>query len=67
MNSKVINEIIIQAHDNLTWKRGRPEYAPNVYELQEEINKMDIYTIKKAYPWTKDNDIEITSKNILYV
>jgi len=27
---------------------------------------MDIYTIKKAYPWTKTNEIEITSENLMY-
>ena len=61
-----INKLIIQAHDNLTWKRGRPEYAPDFHELQEEINKMDTYTIKKAYPTLKDTEIEITSKNLIY-
>lgn len=59
-------KIIRKAHDNLTWKRGRPEYAPNVYELQEEMNKIDIYTIKKAYLSLKGDEIEIISKDLIY-
>lgn len=27
---------------------------------------MDTYTIKKAYPWTRDSEIEISSENLLY-
>jgi hypothetical protein len=27
---------------------------------------MDKYTIQKAYHWTNDDDIEITSENLLY-
>ena len=27
---------------------------------------MDTYTIKKAYPFTNDNEIEISSENLLY-
>jgi len=28
---------------------------------------MDIYTIKKAYHWTNDKELEITSNNLLYI
>ena len=27
---------------------------------------MDTYTIKKAYHWTSDNEVEIQSKNMIY-
>jgi len=31
-------EIILLAHHNLTYKLGRPEYAPDAFEMQIEIN-----------------------------
>jgi hypothetical protein len=33
-------KLLSQAHTNLTVKMGRPEYAPNKDELQEEIDKI---------------------------
>jgi hypothetical protein len=33
-------KLIAKAHDNLTWKRGRKEYAPTTSEIQEEIDRM---------------------------
>jgi hypothetical protein len=35
-----IEKLIAKAHDNLTRKRGRKEYAPTSHELQEEIDRM---------------------------
>ena len=37
-NSTVV--LILKAHDNLTTKKGRPDYAPDVHEMQAEINKI---------------------------
>jgi hypothetical protein len=28
---------------------------------------MDTYTIKKAYHWTNDNEIEIKSENLIFI
>jgi hypothetical protein len=33
-------KLISKAHYNLTVKRGRKEYAPSAYEIQEEIDRM---------------------------
>jgi len=33
-------KLIAKAHNNLTWKRGRKEYAPTTSEIQEEIDRM---------------------------
>ena len=35
-----MKELISRAHYNLTKKKGRPSYAPNFHEIQEEINKL---------------------------
>jgi hypothetical protein len=35
-----IEKLIAKAHDNITRKRGRKEYAPTSHELQEEIDRM---------------------------
>ena len=32
---------ILKAIDNITVKKGRPQYAPNVHEIQAEINRME--------------------------
>lgn len=40
VKAKEIKQIINEAHYNLTYKRGRREYAPNVHELQEEVDKI---------------------------
>jgi len=48
-------KVILQAIDNLTIKRGRPEYRPNVHEIQNELNNItNSGTIK-------ENDIEYGS------
>lgn len=31
--------LIANAHDGLTYKMGRPQYAPSVHEIQEHIDK----------------------------
>ncbi len=33
-------KLISVAHSNLTIKKGRKEYAPTIYEIQNEINKI---------------------------
>ena len=35
-----IQKLISRAHYNLTRKKGRPSYAPNFHEIQNEINKL---------------------------
>ena len=35
-----INKLILKAHNNLTHKKGKPEYAPNIHEIQKEIDKI---------------------------
>lgn len=32
-------QLILQAHDNLTRKKGRPDYAPTFLEIENEINE----------------------------
>ena len=44
--------LILQAHYNLTRKRGRPEYTPTTAEIQGELNRMksmnELATFRKA-------------------
>ena len=41
-----VEKIISKAHCGLIIKKGKPEYAPNIHEIQEEVNK--ILTKKRA-------------------
>jgi Mor family transcriptional regulator len=34
---------ILKAHNSLTVKKGRPQYSPNVHELQHEIIKQIVH------------------------
>lgn len=40
ITEKYLCGLIVQAHDNLTYKMGRREYAPDVHEIQKEVNKL---------------------------
>lgn len=35
-----INTLILEAHHNLTYKKGRREYAPTSQEIEKEINNI---------------------------
>lgn len=34
-------QLIKQAHENLTYRKGRPEYAPTAAEMNEEISRLE--------------------------
>lgn len=38
--SKKDTDLLKSAHHNSTTKRGRPEYSPDIHEIQEELNKI---------------------------
>ena len=47
MTDKRLKKIMNQAHKNLTTKKGRPEYAPDVHEIQKEFDKLLLFKKKK--------------------
>ena len=40
MEQKGIKKLIVMAHYNLTTKMGRPEYSPDAFEIQQEVDKL---------------------------